>query len=65
MGANAKKFQKPCQKQSLPLDAGGLPSNTRMPGPTPLTTPNSIRIQSAVLPLLTCADRQMGHVKVQ
>ena len=34
------KCQKPCQKQPLFLDARGLPSNTRMSGPTPLTTPN-------------------------
>jgi len=39
LGANAEKCQKPCQKQRLPL-ARGLPSNTRMPGPTPLTMPN-------------------------
>ena len=31
-------------------------SNTPIPSPTPLTTPNGIRMQSAVLPLLTCAD---------
>jgi len=34
----------------LPLEAGGQPSNTPMPRPTPLTRVNGIRIQSAVLP---------------
>ena len=29
-----------------------------------LTTPKSIRIQLAVLPLLTCADQQMGQAKL-
>jgi len=28
-----KKCHKPCQKQTLPLEARGLPSNTWMPGP--------------------------------
>jgi len=110
-----KKCRKPCQKQPLPLEAHGLPSNTWMPGPTPLTcqmtarslyalphnditksplvtmgrhkctpklplplrrspsksntpipsptpltTLNGIRIQSAVLPQYTCAARQTG-----
>jgi len=41
IGRKCRKCQKPCQKQPVPLDARGLPSNTRMPGPTPLTTPNS------------------------
>jgi len=39
-------------------------SNTPIPSPTPLTTPNGIRIQSAVLPQLTVADRQMGQTNV-
>jgi len=38
------KRRKPCQKQPLPLEARGLPSNTWMPGPTPLTTPNDSSI---------------------
>jgi len=33
-------------------------SNTPIPSPTPLTTPNGIRIQSAILPQYRCADRQ-------
>jgi len=28
IGQNAEKCQKPCQKQPLPLEARGLPSNT-------------------------------------
>ena len=39
-----KKCRKPCQKQPLPLEARGLPSNTWMPGPTTLTTPNESSI---------------------
>ena len=35
-------------------------SNTPIPSPTPLTTPNGIRIQSAILPQYRCADRQMA-----
>jgi len=31
---------------------------------TPFTTPNGIRIQSAVLPQFTCADGQMGLTNV-
>jgi len=38
-------------------------SNTPIPSPTPLTTPNGIPIQSVVLPLHTLADGQMGYVK--
>ena len=38
--ANAKKYQKPCQKQHFLLEARGISSNTWMPWPTPLTTPN-------------------------
>ena len=41
---NSEKCQKPCQKQPFPLEARGLPSNTWMPGPTPLTTPNDSSI---------------------
>jgi len=41
---NAKKCQKPCQKQPLLLKARGLPFNTWMPGPTPLTMPNDSSI---------------------
>jgi len=37
-----------------------LKSNTVIPRLTPLTTPNGIRIQSAVSPQYTFADRQMG-----
>jgi len=50
-------------KLTLPLRRLPPNSNTPIPSPTPLTTPNGIRIQSAVLPLLTCADRQMGQTK--
>ena len=42
--ADAEECQKPCQKQPLPLEARGLPSNTWMPGPTPLTVPNDSSI---------------------
>ena len=35
-------------------------SNTPIPSPTPLTTLNGIRIQSAVLPQYACADSQTG-----
>jgi len=48
-----------------PIGRSPPKSNTPIPSPTSLTTPNVIRIQSAVWPLLICADRQMGHVKVQ
>jgi len=48
-----EKCQKPCQIQFLPLEARGLPSNTWMLGPTPLTTPNDSLIHSPVSPLLT------------
>jgi len=41
---NAEQCLKPCQKQPLPLEACGLPSNTCMPGPTPLTMPNDSSI---------------------
>jgi len=50
-------------KLPLPLRRSPSKVNTPIPILTPLTTPNSIRIQSAVLPLLTCADRQMGQAK--
>jgi len=40
------------------------PSNTPIPRPTQLTTANGIRIQPAVLPQLTFADRQMGQANV-
>ena len=43
-GENAKKYQKPCQKQPLHLEARGLSSNTWMPGSTPLTMPNDSSI---------------------
>jgi len=36
-----------------------------MPSPTPLTTPNGIGIQLAVLPQFTRADRQMGQTNAQ
>ena len=39
-----EKCRKPCQKQPLPLEARGLPYNTWMPGPTPLTTPHDSSI---------------------
>jgi len=50
-------------KLPLPLRRSPPKVNTPIPSPTPLTTPNGIRIQSAVLPLLTRANRQMGQVK--
>jgi len=39
-----RKMPEPCQKQPLPLEARGLPSNTWMPGPAPLTAPNDSSI---------------------
>jgi len=48
----------------LPLPLRRSPPKTPIPSPTPLTTPNGIEIQSAVLPLLTCADGQMGLTNV-
>ena len=39
-------------------------NNTPIPSPAPLTTPNGIQIQSAVLPLLTCANGHMGQANV-
>jgi len=39
-----RKCSNPCQKQPLPLEACGPPSNTWMPWPTPLTTPNDSSI---------------------
>jgi len=50
-------------KLPLPFRRSPPKSNTPIPSPTPLTTPNGIRILSAVLPLLTCAGRQMGQAK--
>jgi len=47
-------------KLPLPLRRSPPKSNTPIPSPTPLTTPNGIRIQSAVLPQFTRADRQMA-----
>ena len=44
-------------KLPVPLRRSPPKSNTPIPSRTPLTTPNAIQIQSAVLPLLTCADR--------
>ena len=41
---NLAKCRKPCQKQPLSLEARGLPSNTWMPGPTPLDMPNDSSI---------------------
>jgi len=49
---------------SVMTPANHVASNTPIPRPTPLTTPNCIRIQSAVLPQFTFADRQMGHQNV-
>jgi len=39
-------------------------SNTRLPSPTPLITPNGIRIHSPMSPLLTSVDRQMARTNV-
>jgi len=50
-------------KLPLPLRQSPPKSNTPIPSPTPLTTPNGIRIQSAMLSLLTCADGHMGQAK--
>jgi len=47
-------------KLPLPLRRSPPKSNTPIASPTPLTTPNGIGIQSAVLPQYTCADRLMG-----
>ena len=44
MEPNFRNMPKPCQKQLFPLEARGLPSNTWMPGPTPLTAPNDSSI---------------------
>jgi len=46
------------RKLPLPLRRSPPKSNTPIPSPTPLTTPNGTRIQSAVSPQYTCADRQ-------
>ena len=51
-------------KLLLPLRRSPPKSNTPIPSPTPLTTPNGIRMQSPVLSQLTSADRQMGQAKV-
>ena len=40
-------------KSLLPLETPGPPSNTPIPRPTPLTTPNGARIYSAILPQYT------------
>jgi len=46
-------------KLPFPLRQSSLPSNTSIPQPTPLTTPNDIQIQSAVLPqYILRTDRQ-------
>ena len=47
-------------KFSLPLRRSPPKSNTPLPSLTTLTTPNGIRIQSPVSPLLISADRQMA-----
>jgi len=49
---------------ALPLRRSPPKSNTPIPGPIPLTTPNGIQIQLVVLPLLTCEYRQMAQAKV-
>jgi len=51
-------------KLPLPLRRSQPKSNTPLPSPTPLTTPNGIPIHLRGSPLLTCADRQMVHAKV-
>jgi len=43
-------------KLPLPLQRSPPKSNTPIPSPTPLTTPNGIWIQSAVLPQYTCGQ---------
>jgi len=48
----------PPPKLPLSLRRSRPKSNTPIPSPTPLITPNGIRIQSAVLPQYRCADRQ-------
>ena len=53
------QWDAPNSPPKLPLLRRSPPkSNTPIPSPTPLTTPNSIRIQSAILPQYRCADRQ-------
>ena len=49
----------------LPLPLRRLPpkSNTPLPSPTPLITPNGIRIHSPMSPLLTSVDRQISKRK--
>jgi len=51
-------------KLPFPLRRSPPKSNTPIPSPTPLTTPNGIRIQSPVLPLLTSTVRQMARTNV-
>ena len=51
-------------KMPLPLRRSPPKSNTPIPSPTQLTTPNGIPILSPVLPLLTCEDRQMVGTNV-
>jgi len=53
---NAKRCHKPHQTQPLPLEACGLPSNTWMPGSTPLTTPNDSSI-------VVCTSTQLRRNK--
>jgi len=45
-------------KLPLPLRRSPPKSNTPTPSPTSLTTPNGIRVQSAILPKYRCVDRQ-------
>ena len=49
------------QNPPISLEARGPTSNTWMPGPTLLTTPNSIQIQPAVLPRCRPTDRQINR----
>jgi len=51
-------------KLPLPLQWSPPKSNTALPSPTPLNTPNCITIHLRVSPLLTCADKQMVQAKV-
>ena len=51
-------------KLPLPLWRSPSKSNTPLPSPTPLNTPNGIPIHLRVSPLLTCADRQIIQAKV-
>jgi len=49
------------QNCPFPLDDLYLPSNAPIPRPTPLTIPNGIQIQSAILPQYTLQTDQQSN----